>query len=856
MKRIVVVISTVLFVFIYMNACDSSPTSFTPDNDPNVNQQPFGEATLGDSTRIIPSETSQRITEISAEGTVFTFDGDDVVLTNLEEGDVMIFDQSEQTPLGALRKISNIQRTETNGVVQYTVTTEDATFEDAFENLEINTSKLQLNPSDVDSIVYFVESTGMRNLIDLDEHLKNVIGNEFSHSFNIYLDGSASDPQNSIRFSGNINFLSELLLSLDLKSGDIREIIFTNENTISLDAELYAGLQETIEKEQILFTYYFTPFAVGPVIIAPILDLEVNVEGTASANFRPNVEYQIEAYTELKYASGSWINDHSFTHDMTGEMPLPQFNASVKGAIGPRLNLLVYGVLGPKATLTAYTEGLYNPQNIPQVEVYAGVTGDIELQMRIISWVLTSYRHNFLNYRNLIYSFGFTTRSVSNITDTTAQSGGVFESEGNQNVTQKGVCWSTSPMPDTNDSCTNDGSGTEDYTSTISSLQPNTQYYVRAYAQAGGDVVYGDQINFLTQSSQNNGQISGIILDAISEAPIQGVNIIVQESTGSILAQSESQVDGNYNLDVTSGNGYKVTFTKNGYLPAEYSDVSVESNQTTYLSQVLYIDENFSGPGIISGRIIDAVSGNGVSDLNLTLIEGFNNSTGTELTQVTTGNNGNYQFTGIDAGYYTTRVTGVGYNSTQFNVISIGGQNTDGQNATVTPELNDDEYRIVLTWGENPSDLDSHLTGPNPSGGRFHIYYIDKTFTYNGEVFALLDRDDVTSYGPETITINNQTAGTYRYSVHDYTNRGSTNSSALSLSNAQVRLYKGNQLLSTFNVPNNQPGTLWTVFELNGSNIVTINSMSFESNPGSVQSTTNINDANIIKSALDSYSKD
>lgn len=411
-------------------------------------------------------------------------------------------------------------------------------------------------------------------------------------------------------------------------------------------------------------------------------------------------------------------------------------------------------------------------------------------------------------------------------------------------------------MPDTNDSCTNDGSGTEDYTSTISSLQPNTQYYVRAYAQAGGDVVYGDQINFLTQSSQNNGQISGIILDAISEAPIQGVNIIVQESTGSILAQSESQVDGNYNLDVTSGNGYKVTFTKNGYLPAEYSDVSVESNQTTYLSQVLYIDENFSGPGIISGRIIDAVSGNGVSDLNLTLIEGFNNSTGTELTQVTTGNNGNYQFTGIDAGYYTTRVTGVGYNSTQFNVISIGGQNTDGQNATVTPELNDDEYRIVLTWGENPSDLDSHLTGPNPSGGRFHIYYIDKTFTYNGEVFALLDRDDVTSYGPETITINNQTAGTYRYSVHDYTNRGSTNSSALSLSNAQVRLYKGNQLLSTFNVPNNQPGTLWTVFELNGSNIVTINSMSFESNPGSVQSTTNINDANIIKSALDSYSKD
>jgi uncharacterized protein YfaP (DUF2135 family) len=35
--------------------------------------------------------------------------------------------------------------------------------------------------------------------------------------------------------------------------------------------------------------------------------------------------------------------------------------------------------------------------------------------------------------------------------------------------------------------------------------------------------------------------------------------------------------------------------------------------------------------------------------------------------------------------------------------------------------------RIVLDWKANPSDLDSHLTGPVSSGnGKFHIYYYQK----------------------------------------------------------------------------------------------------------------------------------
>jgi hypothetical protein len=54
-----------------------------------------------------------------------------------------------------------------------------------------------------------------------------------------------------------------------------------------------------------------------------------------------------------------------------------------------------------------------------------------------------------------------------------------------------------------------------------------------------------------------------------------------------------------------------------------------------------------------------------------------------------------------------------------------------------------DGMRIVLTWGERPADLDSHITYPGN-----HIFFRSKKGTD-----ANLDVDDTTSFGPETITL-------------------------------------------------------------------------------------------------------
>ena len=54
----------------------------------------------------------------------------------------------------------------------------------------------------------------------------------------------------------------------------------------------------------------------------------------------------------------------------------------------------------------------------------------------------------------------------------------------------------------------------------------------------------------------------------------------------------------------------------------------------------------------------------------------------------------------------------------------------------------------------------------------------------------------------------------YTYFVHDYTNRYSGSSSALSMSGATVRVYQRDGLTATYHIPTGIVGTTWTVFRI------------------------------------------
>ena len=99
------------------------------------------------------------------------------------------------------------------------------------------------------------------------------------------------------------------------------------------------------------------------------------------------------------------------------------------------------------------------------------------------------------------------TTSISSITTDSAISGGNVTSDGGATVTQRGICWNNSPEPtlQNNLHCTQQGSGTGSFSTTLSGLASVNNYWVRAYATNSQGTTYGNEVSFTTLRSDGGG---------------------------------------------------------------------------------------------------------------------------------------------------------------------------------------------------------------------------------------------------------------------------------------------------------------------------------------------------------------
>ena len=96
----------------------------------------------------------------------------------------------------------------------------------------------------------------------------------------------------------------------------------------------------------------------------------------------------------------------------------------------------------------------------------------------------------------------------------------------------------------------------------------------------------------------------------------------------------------------------------------------------------------------------------------------------------------------------------------------------------------------------------------------------------NGILAAELDRDDTSSYGPETTTIYGTVEGEYLFTVHNY-----SGTPDMTVSDATVKVYFENQQkpYKTYYIPKEKTGyRYWKVFKYNTKTrqITPINEMS------------------------------
>lgn len=217
----------------------------------------------------------------------------------------------------------------------------------------------------------------------------------------------------------------------------------------------------------------------------------------------------------------------------------------------------------------------------------------------------------------------------------------------------------------------------------------------------------------------------------------------------------------------------------------------------------------FSKTGFVTGYVYDAGTTNGISGVVVTVI-------GSNVSATT--NSSGYFTIEAPEGSQTLHFVKSGYTFYDITVVVVADDTADLSEDVVgyTP-LTSGEIRIVLTWGLDPDDLDSHLYVPVINE---EIYYSYKNASDGS---ANLDWDDTTSYGPETITISSQkSAGnTYYYSVYHYAGAGT-----IGTSGAVVKVYNSSGLVKTYNVSTasgDGSKLWWRVFSLNGSAITDIN---------------------------------
>jgi len=210
----------------------------------------------------------------------------------------------------------------------------------------------------------------------------------------------------------------------------------------------------------------------------------------------------------------------------------------------------------------------------------------------------------------------------------------------------------------------------------------------------------------------------------------------------------------------------------------------------------------------IRGLIKDATTNRVLADSDL-------QSSGATITFVDKDTNDSYNATLVNGSVYEVNLPAGRYTRTSSmkgmadmpQSITVG-KGSDEKNSVniifLIPVVKG--YRIVLTWGAVPLDLDAHVILPDGTEVNF-----DNRKSPDGHV--TLDVDALKGFGPETVSFVDLAPGIYQFYVNRYTNE-----EIFTRSNARIVVVHIDRVVKEYRIPTSGDPTFdnWHVFNIDG----------------------------------------
>lgn len=347
---------------------------------------------IPDTTLVLSDSTTQYLLSISDNGVTFTFSQSTPELMALEAGDIMVGSVAENAPHGFLRRVVSV--TSSDG--QVIVNTADATLEDAIDSGSLDLSG-ELVPDNVTSSAL---AQGVL-LAALPE-----MGNRFHISLNNVIlydaDGNPGTTADQVRANGSIRL--EPWYDFKVKWGwfRLKELSFQTGANEEVNLRITAEVNHpSIRHERVIARFYFAPIvkSIGPVpvVIAPVLTINVGLDGSVRVGMDTEVTQQASLRAGVRYANRSWRLIREFSNRFQYNTPVLTGELDMTGYAGAQLSLRLYGIVGPYAKAHAYLRLRAN-FDVLWWQLHGGLDAYAGVEVTILGVTIASYEAKVIDY--------------------------------------------------------------------------------------------------------------------------------------------------------------------------------------------------------------------------------------------------------------------------------------------------------------------------------------------------------------------------------------------------------------------------------------------------------------------------